>query len=71
MADVFDQATAREETDRDAAIKAHLHAQAVKAARPSLHDCEDCGDEIPQARREAVPGCRTCCDCGTKRERRR
>lgn len=29
----------------------------------SLAFCEECGDEIPQARREAIPGVRLCVDC--------
>lgn len=30
---------------------------------PGLEECEDCGEEIPQARRDAVPGVRLCVDC--------
>lgn len=26
-------------------------------------DCEECGQEIPAKRREALPGCPTCVDC--------
>ncbi len=29
----------------------------------SLTHCEECGQEIPQARREAVPGVRHCVPC--------
>jgi len=29
----------------------------------SLTECEGCGGEIPQARRDAVKGCRMCTDC--------
>lgn len=29
----------------------------------SLTECEGCGAEIPQARRDAVKGCRMCTDC--------
>ncbi len=25
--------------------------------------CEECGEEIPAKRREALPGCATCVDC--------
>lgn len=25
--------------------------------------CEECGDEIPAARREALPGCQCCVSC--------
>ncbi|WP_372438952.1 TraR/DksA C4-type zinc finger protein [Pandoraea sputorum] len=32
--------------------------------------CDDCGSDIPAARRIAVPGCVTCIDCQSLRERR-
>jgi RNA polymerase-binding transcription factor DksA len=31
---------------------------------------EACGVEIPQARRDAIPGCRLCVDCQGRREAR-
>jgi phage/conjugal plasmid C-4 type zinc finger TraR family protein len=30
---------------------------------PSLSHCEECGEEIPEARRLAVRGCKTCIEC--------
>jgi phage/conjugal plasmid C-4 type zinc finger TraR family protein len=36
---------------------------AKQAKEPSLTECEDCGEEIPQARREAVPGVKRCIAC--------
>ena len=40
------------------------HARdALKAAGAAREDCEDCGETIPQARREAVPGVRRCVAC--------
>jgi phage/conjugal plasmid C-4 type zinc finger TraR family protein len=35
----------------------------------SLEICESCGREIPQARREAVPGVRLCVTCQAELER--
>lgn len=29
----------------------------------SLQFCEECGDEIPEARRQAIPGVRLCVTC--------
>lgn len=29
----------------------------------SLTECEECADDIPKARQEAVKGCRLCFDC--------
>ena len=42
---------------------------AIKRARaqlpsgPSLSHCEECGEAIPDARRQAVPGVRLCVAC--------
>lgn len=51
-------------------------ADAVALARARIPsgdaalDCDDCGDEIPDARRTAVPGVRTCIACQSKRDAR-
>lgn len=37
----------------------------------SLKHCEECGDEIPQARREAVRGVRLCVTCQSERDQHR
>lgn len=36
---------------------------------PSLSHCEECGEEIPKARQEAISGCKFCIDCQTYFER--
>ena len=41
-----------------------------QAAQPSAEECEECGDEIPEARRKAVPGVQYCVFCQEKHERR-
>lgn len=38
-------------------------ANLVRYEGESLTECEDCGNEIPQGRREAVKGCRLCTEC--------
>lgn len=43
---------------------------AKQAAVESAEYCEDCGDEIPEARRQAVKGCQKCVFCQEKAERR-
>ena len=54
------------------AIEARLKAAREAAvSRDAATECEDCGDEIPQARREAVPGCTRCAECQTLHERQR
>jgi phage/conjugal plasmid C-4 type zinc finger TraR family protein len=50
---------------------------AVKLARAALPSgageihCQLCGEEIPQARRLALPGAHTCVDCQSDLDRRR
>ena len=38
-------------------------ARSRLATGPGLTHCEQCGEEIPAARREAVPGVRLCLRC--------
>lgn len=35
----------------------------------SASDCAKCGEEIPQARRQAIPGVKLCIDCASARDR--
>ena len=57
---------------RDGAVQDQIDASvgdAVHSARSklpsgeSLRRCEECGEEIPQARRDALPGVRRCLSC--------
>ncbi|NDO83391.1 hypothetical protein CJP72_22320 [Citrobacter sp. NCU1] len=34
----------------------------------SLHECEECGETIPDARRKAVPGVRLCLTCQQEKD---
>ena len=43
-------------------------ARAQLPAGPSLTHCEECGEAIPEARREAVPGVRLCVPCQAERD---
>ena len=49
-------------------------ADAVKGARArlpageSLEYCEECGEDIPERRRLALPGVRTCVACQSERD---
>ena len=55
----------------------HLNMNAIAAVRrkmptgPSLENCEECGEEIPEARRLAVQGCKMCIYCQTLSERKK
>ncbi len=48
----------------DATIKDALkNVRRRLPAGPSLKSCEECGKEIPEARRQAMPGVRLCIAC--------
>lgn len=68
MGDIVDRAQARE-----AEILADSLARMARELPrgESLASCEDCGDDIPQDRREAIPGCRRCVFCQDAREQRK
>ena len=40
-----------------------VKAITAKSGRESATHCEDCGEGIPEARREAVKGCIRCAGC--------
>ncbi|HAF94050.1 MAG TPA: hypothetical protein DCG67_20110 [Pseudomonas sp.] len=47
-----------------------LIASRVQYQGESLAECEECGVEIPLARREAVRGCRLCTECQAFEDKR-
>lgn len=52
------------------AWSAHREKMAQQKDKPSLAECEQCGEDIPEARRNAVTGCTTCITCQTILEKR-
>lgn len=44
-------------------------ALAQQSMRPSRHECGDCDEPIPQARRDAMPGVQFCVTCAPKHDR--
>ena len=63
---------------RDGAVQDQIDDtidDAVRAARSRMpagegsNQCEDCGDRIPDRRRAALPGVRTCVRCQTQRDK--
>ncbi|MFB9869009.1 DksA/TraR family C4-type zinc finger protein [Vreelandella sulfidaeris] len=36
----------------------------------SLKECDECGEPIPEARRQALPGVRLCIDCQVKADKK-
>jgi phage/conjugal plasmid C-4 type zinc finger TraR family protein len=51
-----------------AAVRAGIASGA--STRPSAFYCANCDEPIPQARREAEPGCTLCVACQAELERR-
>lgn len=55
-----------EDSVKDALAK----ARAGLPQGEGLAECEDCGEDIPAARRRALPGARTCVGCQSVRDKR-
>ena len=53
----------------DTVKDAVLGARARMPAGESLEHCEECGEPIPERRRTALPGVRTCVPCQSARDR--
>ncbi len=58
-----------EDTVKDAVLAARARLAAASDDRGETH-CVECGEEIPQARRRAMPGARTCVACQSTRDAR-
>ncbi|MEG4679366.1 TraR/DksA family transcriptional regulator [Enterobacter cloacae] len=57
--DIIDQANELVEHRLQLAIQKHrIDQNAVSAEH-----CSDCGEDIPEGRRVAMPGCKTCASC--------
>jgi phage/conjugal plasmid C-4 type zinc finger TraR family protein len=65
--DDVDRAQEREEHQREEAL-AKMHKRAQEAGVSYSH-CEDCGDPIPELRRQIVKGCTRCVLCEELTER--
>lgn len=65
---------------KDGAVQAQIDASLADALEhireqlprgESLCECEECGENIPIGRREAMPGVRLCIGCQSVRDRER
>jgi len=54
----------------DTVTDAVLAARARLPAGEGAEHCEECGEEIPEGRRRALPGARTCVQCQSGRDGR-
>ena len=52
----------------DSIKDAILSARARMPAGEGLAECESCGEPIPERRRSALPGVRTCVTCQSERD---
>lgn len=72
--DDADRAQAREALDLELAMREHRrrYAELFEGDEHCMTplDCHQCGCEIPEARRQAVPGTYYCVDCQTAHEAR-
>lgn len=66
MADIADRA---QQQQADQLQDSLARVAASRPQGPSLECCEDCGREIPEKRRQAVPGCTRCIACQEEAER--
>lgn len=63
MSDWADIAAAREQELREDALAERQRRQGKRHVEASAELCSVCGDPIPEARRQAVPGVQTCVPC--------
>lgn len=68
--DQCDRAESEVNMFRKAAISKGLKRK-IRRGLKSFIECIDCGDEIPEARRKAVPGCIRCVECEALNEERK
>ena len=70
MPDDMDRVQGINEQHQADALDAHFRRRTtLPAAVFQPTDCEDCGEQIPEARLAAVPGCIRCVICQTAFER--
>lgn len=70
MPDTIDQAQSVTEREREARIEvARRRSVHGDRSRQTGSSCTDCGDPIPEARLQAVPGVERCTTCQSKREK--
>jgi phage/conjugal plasmid C-4 type zinc finger TraR family protein len=59
MPDIADMA----QRDTESLQEALQRFKPAESTEESLHDCDECGNEIPESRRLAVKGCTLCLEC--------
>jgi phage/conjugal plasmid C-4 type zinc finger TraR family protein len=64
MVDFADQASMASQGHLADALRKR-ERERMSAPAESAHGCEECGEIIPEARRQAVQGCTRCIECQT------
>ena len=59
-----------DDTVKDAVLAARARLAAGASENGGETHCVECGEEIPEGRRRAVPGARTCVPCQSGRDAR-
>ncbi|ARC92816.1 molecular chaperone DnaK [Vibrio coralliilyticus] len=70
MTDLIDHANGTETQFTEVALANQLLRASQNAEKESAFHCQECGEQIPEARREASKGCQLCIDCQSLVERR-
>jgi phage/conjugal plasmid C-4 type zinc finger TraR family protein len=69
MSDVIDHASGLETQFTEVALANQLARAKQMEQRESAQECGECGDPIPEERRQKVPGCKYCTQCQSNIER--
>ncbi len=67
--DISDRATDLETLERERLIANARSTSTPTCTTGEIMECEDCGEEIPEARRKAIPGVKLCTFCQSENER--
>lgn len=71
QSDNLDVAAEYTQERTDATVAAQVAEYRQACARISRYDCAECGDEIPEGRRAAVPGVQNCVACAQRADIRK
>ncbi|MEZ8060465.1 TraR/DksA C4-type zinc finger protein [Vibrio splendidus] len=69
MSDVIDHACGIETQFTEVALANHLARAKQNEQRESAQECGECGDPIPEERRQQVTGCQYCTQCQSDLEK--
>lgn len=68
MGDDIDRAQAANEAHQNDSMLDHYRRGIRNSMYAAELVCQDCGEEIPEARRKAMPGCTRCVGCQGQHE---